>query len=40
METFWTVVTFAVVVALVLWVVWVFLIQPIRVPRRHHHHAG
>ena len=36
MNTFWTVVTLAVVAAIVLLVVWVFLIAPIKVPRHHH----
>jgi hypothetical protein len=35
MNTFWMIVTFAVVVGLGLWAVWAFLIEPIRVPRRH-----
>jgi hypothetical protein len=36
MATFWTVICLAVVAAVVLWVVWAFLIEPIRVPRHHH----
>jgi hypothetical protein len=36
MVIFWTVVTFAVVAAIVAWAVWAFLIEPIRVPRHHH----
>ena len=40
MDIFWAIITLATVVAIVAFAVWVFLIAPIRVPRRHHHHAG
>jgi hypothetical protein len=35
MDTFWAIVTFAVVAAILAVVLWVFVLAPLIVPRRH-----
>jgi hypothetical protein len=35
MDVMWAVIVTAFVVAVVLWLVWVFLVEPIRYPHRH-----